>query len=351
MSTKVRKPHLPFCTQACLLGLAQDRPLDRKCPNVQLHRQAQVDEDASTHPITKSQLMELVRQQLRWTPECDIECLYNQGYGGAIGFLLRITVTDYGYTFVAKGVEYEWLRRLQRESRIYEHLQSQQGVCIPVHLGLIRLLGAYPLMEYFKVLPYMMLLSYAGEGLSVVQGGLAPFWIPTGVHLELETDRTIGELWRLGLRDGDSNKANVLWCSETQRVMKIDFDRAKFVSPAESGNGLGDAAGNGAGNTHENGYGNGIGNGNGNDMAQGLKRKRPGSDSGCARLGVRAARYKPGKRFKLGQKGATGVNDGEGKIALVLGDDFLERVLCLSEREFFWFFLVFFFARYPITCM
>ena len=267
--------------------------LDHHCPNVALHLRAQrfwsrhdsaaaADEDepctsTSTspgpgqHPITAGELISILREHLVKAPEYDIESLYKRGYGGAIGFLFKITLTGYGYTFVGKGVEYHRRRRLQREARIYDRLQALQGDVVPVHLGTFELRGAYPMSELFTMLPYMMLLSYAGEDLAAVekvqqqrgregeeakteqagedsdkkqdkkQGtahlttGLAPCAVPLTVDLASEKERTVQALAAVGVYDNDDNRHNFLWCAEMQRVVKIDFDRAVYVPRTEDG--------------------------------------------------------------------------------------------------------------------
>ncbi|OAA63564.1 hypothetical protein SPI_03727 [Niveomyces insectorum RCEF 264] len=139
----------------------------------------------------------------------------------------------------------------------------------------------------YKLLPYMMLLSYGGECMTLArkaqlaaqggQGGdtsgdepaeepdddpesdgfphrprlkaLAPITVPANVDLHKETARTLDELWDLGdlgLRETDDNRANVLWSSELQRVVKIDFDHAYFVVPAKGGQ-MANGPANGAG--------------------------------------------------------------------------------------------------------
>ncbi len=54
--------------------------------------------------------------------------LYKEGGRGAIGYLIKVVLTGYGYTFVAKGVEAWNADRLAQETRIYERMWRLQGI-------------------------------------------------------------------------------------------------------------------------------------------------------------------------------------------------------------------------------
>ncbi|KAF2972865.1 hypothetical protein GQX73_g814 [Xylaria multiplex] len=228
------RPIRPYCTQACLRGLVQDEGVDYSCPNVLLHLEAQRracrlkgPRWGGRHAITVDELRELVQHQLLENVELDCQCLLEDGARGAIGCLFKITVTGFGYTLVAKGVETLHHRRLQREMDVYNKLDAQQGLLIPVCLGIVRLLLPYPMVDCTLV-THMLLMSYAGEPLH---------WQPlrqklerTGINVDKEERRTIRDLRALGLTDEDDiSNGNIMWCAETNRAMKIDFDQA-YVS-------------------------------------------------------------------------------------------------------------------------
>ncbi|CAK7210292.1 hypothetical protein SCUCBS95973_000729 [Sporothrix curviconia] len=236
-SSCVRQPTLPYCTQACLLSLTQDGPMDPRCPNAALHGKGQNVRGhkmtSTQHPITVSQLNELVREQLLRTPDYDVQCLCNDGWRGAIGYVFKISATGYGYTFVGKAVQQQHRRQLRRESRVYERLQEQQGKLVPVCLGLIELAAPYPLFDIFLAVTHMLLLSYGGVSVWAAEEKWEQQEVGDEVALPwgdldilAETQRTVQALEQAGLYDNDSNSANALWCAETRRVMKIDFDRA-----------------------------------------------------------------------------------------------------------------------------
>ncbi|KAI1117237.1 hypothetical protein F5Y14DRAFT_403694 [Nemania sp. NC0429] len=228
-SRRVAPPTLPYCTQACLLGLVQKGPLDPHCPNLLLHKNM-CDNGTDRHPLTPLHLAQRIRDQLFDTPEAD--CQYLASRRGAIGYPFKLTVTGFGYTFIGKGVQDDHGQRLIHESQIYQALQPLQGSVIPVHLGLIQLHVGYPIQDQFLMLPYMMLLAYAGESiarslLTNNEGEEREKEIsPEIAHHRAEAARTRQELESWGLDDDDNNVTNIRWCTEVGRAMRIDFDRA-----------------------------------------------------------------------------------------------------------------------------
>ncbi|KAL5598726.1 hypothetical protein BROUX41_003363 [Berkeleyomyces rouxiae] len=233
------RPIRPFCTQGCLRGLVHGEEMDPDCPNVLLHMQAAQRDSgylraSVEHALTLDELCELVQLQLLSNAEQDCGCMLERGLVGAIGCLFKITVTGYGYTFVAKGVESFNSYRLLREVRVYKRLAEQQGVTIPVCLGIVPLLLPYP-MTNGALITHMLLMSYAGLGL---HSRRAQRLAEMGhVDLEHEEERTLRELEAVGLIDRDhTSNGNLTWSHELQRVMKIDFDHAlvsgsKALSP------------------------------------------------------------------------------------------------------------------------
>ncbi|KKF94405.1 hypothetical protein CFO_g3246 [Ceratocystis platani] len=175
------------------------------------------------HAITKADICALIREQISIHPENNCTLLYNEGLYGAIGCLFKLSLNGYGYTFVAKGVESENAYRLRRETQIYKHLYRQQGVLIPVHLGLIKLLSPYPFMAKFTTLSHLMLMSYVGKALHYGPS-LDELGQELGRDLNCEISDTYQQLLDWGLDDRDEDVCNATWCEETQSVMKIDFD-------------------------------------------------------------------------------------------------------------------------------
>ncbi|ELR03926.1 hypothetical protein VC83_07065 [Pseudogymnoascus destructans] len=120
-------------------------------------------------------------------------------------------------TLVAKGVQAVYADALVREACIYSHCKNLQGIYIPVHLGNIDLVVSYPLqsLAYIK---HMMLMSWAGTTLEA--------YIPDGIDIGNEIDRTVGKLNSAGICNGDVRDTNLVWNEEVKGVMAIDFDLA-----------------------------------------------------------------------------------------------------------------------------
>ncbi|EGX95346.1 hypothetical protein CCM_03618 [Cordyceps militaris CM01] len=222
------KPMRPYCTHLCLRSLAQgDGIVDHDCPNVLLHLEAArriggPAADRARHPIGPSKLVELVQLQLLNNVEQDCECLLSHGLNGAIGCLFRLTVTGFGYTLAAKGVQTFHAHRIRHEAAVYKKLAVQQGILIPVCIGVVELRLPYP-MTNSKLITHMLLLSHAGT----------PLYSPTlrrrlearQVDVDAEASRTLEELQALGVEDDDdTSNGNLTWCASAGRVMKIDFD-------------------------------------------------------------------------------------------------------------------------------
>ncbi|KKK19416.1 hypothetical protein P175DRAFT_0518467 [Aspergillus ochraceoroseus IBT 24754] len=212
-------PVREYCTQACMFGLVQDLPLDVSCPNFSIHKQSSA---RGKHPITKEDLCFLLQKQLDQSLDQDCECLDRKGLFGAIGVLFTVTLTEYGYTFVAKGVQKANESDLDYESTVYSYLSPLQGRNLPVYLGKIALTRPYPLVSMAKVTK-MMLMSWAGTSLC------HNTW-SEDVDIKKETDKTLKTLAQFGVRHDDIRRSNLVWNSERQQVMAIDFNQATITS-------------------------------------------------------------------------------------------------------------------------
>ena len=91
--------HRQYCTQACLLGLVRNHPLDDTCPNVNAHR---AHGAGNKHTLGRKSLAKLLLRQLAEDPDNGYEPLGKQGARGA---LFRLSLEWYGYTLVAKGTD------------------------------------------------------------------------------------------------------------------------------------------------------------------------------------------------------------------------------------------------------
>lgn len=202
-----------YCTQACLLGIAQKSSLDQKCPNASLHRK-----HGRQHAIDLEEFLRLVREQLAEELDYDCEPL---GLQGARGALFKITLTSYGYVFVGKGTVKAFVPDLMHEGRVYQQLKDLQGTAVPVCLGNIDLVDCYHLDVGVNIL-HMLLMSWGGEMVS-------------GTVDQEEVQQTLREVRAAGIDQGDVRRENLLWNEEKERAMLIDFERAVYLRRDVSG--------------------------------------------------------------------------------------------------------------------
>ncbi|CAP62126.1 uncharacterized protein PODANS_5_10 [Podospora anserina S mat+] len=208
-------PTKQYCTQACLLGLKRGKDLDEKCPNVSLHR----FDGSSRHPVNAHRFTDMVEQQLLLSPYKGCRMVDFWGKRGAMGWLFKLELLPYGYTFVGKGTLEDRLSRLEHEGRVYAQLDHLQGDVVPVYLGLVRLDRGY-ILPGLEFVVHMMLMSWAGQ-------------TPSASMDDAETLKreSLTAIWNEGVVHGDENRANYLWNAERGRIMIIDFDRAHLSPP------------------------------------------------------------------------------------------------------------------------
>ncbi|KAG6060775.1 hypothetical protein E4U17_003470 [Claviceps sp. LM77 group G4] len=126
----------PYCSQKCLLGLAQGGSLDFKCPNVRYHCRSDADEAGAdhpnSHPVDHTEWLRLLQDQFKQSLD---EGMTYQGVVGARGASFKVTLLAYGNTFVSKGTVAGHIQHLEHEARVYERLKPIQGRYVPVFLG------------------------------------------------------------------------------------------------------------------------------------------------------------------------------------------------------------------------
>lgn len=134
-----------YCSQACLLGLRKNGPLDPSYPNFRQHqfRFKGDDEMCDSHFYSSHSFANMLRLQLDDDPDDGCECLDKYGKFGESGVLFRLVSQRHGYCLVAKGVNELDLPELWNEQRVYHHLRAQQGVLLPVCLSIVRLAYEY----------------------------------------------------------------------------------------------------------------------------------------------------------------------------------------------------------------
>ena len=218
-------PTLPYCTQACLLDLANGQPLDTKCPNVALHRAARIQHgahaarDVDGHALTAASLRARLVDQIAANINKDCQSMMKLYLAGRYAVLFKLAVTGFGYTFVGKSVLDTMRPMLEQEVEVYRAVEHLQGRIVPVCLGLLDLVKPIPLHNCQEVV-HMLLLSYAGPDCAT-----RSLRVPSGVDLETECWRTMHELERAGVYNDDVRDPNIAWNDEVRRVMHFDFDR------------------------------------------------------------------------------------------------------------------------------
>ncbi|EGD93787.1 serine/threonine protein kinase [Trichophyton tonsurans CBS 112818] len=212
-----RRQHIEsFCTQKCLLGLRRGTRLDMSCPNVDRHKQGNAT--STHHPISADQLVSLINRQL--DENIDLDCT-PYGQHGSYGQPFKVTCRSYGYTVLGKGTTaFRW-NEVQREVEVYRFLQAAQGSAVPVFLGPINLDMVYHVHGEGSI-RHMLLMGFGGEEVGKRTGELAS-------HIEQSTR----ELHDLGVFHGDLKPNNMLWNTELQRVLLIDFHDSKPMLPLE----------------------------------------------------------------------------------------------------------------------
>ncbi|KAL9012895.1 MAG: hypothetical protein Q9173_002372 [Seirophora scorigena] len=215
----------PYCTQRCILGLVHRSALDPCCPHVEAHRRG----GSSNHPMDKGQVRTLLQQQLNRS--LDFNCTDLQIYGSR-SMLFKVTLASHGYTVIAKGTRDVFVEDLRHEQRMYDRLSSMQGKYIPVHLGNIDLARPWYDCGGVRVI-HMLLLAYGGIRIDQVNE------LDKGRDLGAHLSSFQNKLASYGVRHGDLVNRNILWDTETQRIMIIDFERSTIDQDV---NALGEAA-------------------------------------------------------------------------------------------------------------
>ncbi|KAM3504235.1 hypothetical protein MY11210_008431 [Beauveria gryllotalpidicola] len=210
-----------YCTSSCLLSLVNDGPLDSNCPNAALHREgipAELDAKKHRHAVLYSQFMALLQEQLSQSLERGVVVL---GKEGACGALFQITLLQFGYTFIAKGVTGGRVSDLEKEVAVYQRLRPLQGHGIPVCLGSIDLrpLGQVYFYDFDVRIIRFLLLSYGGTEVKSKDKS----------HIISTTLSILDKMHRLGVVHGDVRQPNVLQ-GPGGEINLIDFDSAVILT-------------------------------------------------------------------------------------------------------------------------
>ncbi|RDA87891.1 hypothetical protein CP532_1696 [Ophiocordyceps camponoti-leonardi (nom. inval.)] len=213
---------IPYCTQRCLAGIACGAPLDEKCPNVALHRG---NTKRTHHRLNQTQFLDHLSKQLDWSLDRGVTPL---GVNGACGFTFKVTLLLYGYTMISKGTVQHLARYLVRETAVYERLRPIQGKHIPVCLGSVDLQTIDTAYNYpfgYNI-TYMIFLAWGGTAANRI--GLDDKGINA---IEEKAEKALDACHDLGVIHEDVRLANMVVSEDGDKVMMIDFERAKIVKP------------------------------------------------------------------------------------------------------------------------
>ncbi|KAL6893346.1 hypothetical protein GGI43DRAFT_181162 [Trichoderma evansii] len=204
-----------YCSQQCLLGVANGLPMDKACPNFRFHR--------NKH-ISKEEFLARVRDQLIRHKQANPFC-FPLDLWGSIGTLFKVTLVGYGYTFVAKAtLRADWVS-LHREDEMYGKLKDLQGSCIPVCLGIVRVDPEF--WHEHRLLSQFMLLSWGGQS---VYGDFKQHFDEKEKNLFGDSVfKAYGELHRAGMQHRDIDLSNMLYNPRLGRIMLIDFHGSRFL--------------------------------------------------------------------------------------------------------------------------
>ncbi|EQL01174.1 hypothetical protein G6O67_000997 [Ophiocordyceps sinensis] len=201
----------PFCTQACLLGLVQGRPVDGKCPNARDHGPAH---------IGLLDFLQLIRQQLATDRDRDADCTPVHLFGSR-GALFKVRLSSHGYTLVAKGVQGLDQPHLDHELEIYGRLAPIQGKHVPVCLGTVNLV--LPWYWNSGVYLHFLFLSWGGLPLHRDQQKLVKS------DLEAAVGTIFKALHRHRVLHRDAEPRNMVYNADSGALMLIDFERSEYL--------------------------------------------------------------------------------------------------------------------------
>jgi len=167
--------------------------------------------------ITPNTFLALARIQL--ARDCgrgaDCKPLYMKGSRGA---LLKFRLSSHGYTLVAKGMKQADRQHLLHESKVYNHLRSIQGSCIPVSLGIVDLELPY----YYDTGIYISMLFLSWAGRSICQ-----YLTPNNEACILDqVTHGLKALHEQRVLHNDVEPRSCLWDEQCSRLMLVGFERA-----------------------------------------------------------------------------------------------------------------------------
>lgn len=214
-----------YCTQQCLLGLLRQSPLDPKCPNVALHHRKNRAYARARHPVDHAEWLKLLWKQLERSLDDGIT---RTGQSGARGVLFKVTLLEYGYTFVGKGTVRAFIKDLEHEAAVYDRLKPAQGLRVPVFLGAIdlRSMNRTYYYDHRVYVVHLTFLSWGGSSMRAAADAGA-----STTSLRDMAVQSLKALHQRGVVHKDVRLPNMLFNREINGVMVIDFERASILQP------------------------------------------------------------------------------------------------------------------------
>ncbi|KAJ6117952.1 hypothetical protein N7523_005703 [Penicillium sp. IBT 18751x] len=210
-SPKDGKATRPYCTIACIRGIVNRDPLDKKCPNWKHH-------GTHHHSIGPQEFTRQLHRQLVRDRDLGFEQLH---VCGRTGYLMKATLLSRGYSVIIKATTMEKQHRLQTELENYRHLRNLQGQHIPVCLGDFKPRVAY--WYHGELMAQMMILSWSGTRLQhVINDGNSSFF-------HQKRNKALAVLRSCGVIHGDSEWRNMLWDDLSGRLVVIDLEDMKWL--------------------------------------------------------------------------------------------------------------------------
>jgi hypothetical protein len=205
------KVQRPYCTMACIRGLANGGPLDKKCPNWQRH-------GGQRHAMGPLEFMRKLHHQLVRNRNKGFEPLHIRG---RTGYLMKATLLYHGYTVVIKATTKEKQHTLKTEVDNYRRLRGLQGYQIPVCLGDFEPSIAY--WYHGKLMSHMMILSWSGTRLQKIINN------ENWDYFHKERDKCLTVLRSHGVVHRDKEWRNMLWDELTGRLVAIDLEDMEWL--------------------------------------------------------------------------------------------------------------------------
>ncbi|KAJ6038412.1 uncharacterized protein N7446_005212 [Penicillium canescens] len=210
-SRKDGKSTRPYCTIACIRGMVNRDPLDKKCPNWELH-------GGQRHSMGPQEFTRRLHRQLARNRNHGFEQLH---VCGRTGYLIKATLLLHGYTVIIKATTADKQHLIQAEAGNYRHLRSLQGKQIPVCLGTFT-----PRVSYWyhgELMAQMMILSWSGTRLQhVINDENSRFF-------HQERDKALTVLRSHGVVHSDNEWRNMLWDDLGGRLVVIDLEDVRWL--------------------------------------------------------------------------------------------------------------------------